>query len=240
MSKICIFDVDGTLTESTKEITDEMLQLLRELKNKDVQIVVVAGGSYHKVASQLKDLELFDKIYTECGAVYYENNSLVFQNNFTDHCDRQVLNSIIKQALREISEMDIVYSGMQTDFRKGLVYISPVGQQATDRERSLFMEMDKKYDTRRKLIEALKKIDTKDEFDLVLGGNVGISLYPKGWNKGQVMKYFHPEQDEIYFFGDRTDEDGNDYHIYKYPGVKGYHVDTYHDTMRYLRNLFFE
>lgn len=236
--RICIFDVDGTLTESTKQITKGVLDLIKKLKEKDIEIVVVAGGSYSKVIWQLCDKNIFDKIFTECGAIYYEKGCEIYHKNFIDFCDRNILNEIIRQALIEIAKMPILFSGHQIDFRSGLVYISPVGQQAGDLERNIFIKLDKQLNIRKKLIESLKEKDYKNEFDIVLGGNVGISVYPKGWDKGQIMKYFDLKKQEIYFFGDKIEPNGNDYGIYSYPGIRGFGVKSYEDTVNYLKQLF--
>lgn len=236
--KICIFDVDGTLVDSTKQITHEMLETVKNLKMKGIEIIIVAGGSYDKVIWQLQDHNIFNKIYTECGAIYYEDGTKIMHKNFIDSCDRNIVNNIIKRALLEISKMPIIYSGHQIDFRSGLIYVSPVGQQAGDYERSHFIELDKQMNLRELLVKSLKEEDQNDDFEIVFGGNVGVSVYPKGWDKSQVMKYFDVKNQEIYFFGDRVDPSGNDYSLYAYPGVNGFGVKTYKDTIEILEKLF--
>lgn len=237
-NKICIFDVDGTLADSTKQITNKMLKTIKSVKNRGIEIVVVAGGSYDKVMWQLQDNNIFNKIYTECGALYYEDGTKIRHKNFVDHCNKNILNNIIKRALFEISKMPIIYSGHQIDFRSGLVYISPVGQQAGDYERSHFIELDKQTKLRELLIKSLKEEDQYNEFEIVFGGNVGVSVYPKGWDKSQIMEYFDLRCQEIYFFGDRVDPSGNDYSLYSYSGVNGFGVKSYEDTIGILKVLF--
>jgi phosphomannomutase len=235
---ICIFDIDGTLTHSGVQITDEMFNVLNKLKSKNIELVAVGGGKYEIIKWQLRDSNLFDKIFAECGSIYYENNKLIEEKNIMDHCNRHILNEIIRSALFNISKLNILFSGNQIDVRKGLVYISPVGMQAIEYERNIFIELEKKEHIRKFLIEEFKKIDINDEFEIVLGGSVGIAVYPKGWNKAQIMKYFDINNNEIYFFGDRVDIDGNDYPLYSYPGIKGFGVKSYHKTITKLIKLF--
>jgi phosphomannomutase len=40
-------------------------------------------------------------------------------------------------------------------------------------------------------------------------------VFPIGWDKTYCLKYL-TDYDEIYFFGDKTDEGGNDHEIYEH------------------------
>jgi phosphomannomutase len=230
-----IFDIDGTLTESGKQITDDMLELLVKLKSK-YKLILVGGGNYEKIIWQMKNnYQLFDSIFSNCGSELYQDNKLVKRKNITESCDRKLLNELIRICLKEIANLNIIYSGNQIDFRSGLVYISPVGTQATDEERNIFIELDKKENTRLTMIEKLRKLDADNKFEIVLGGSVGFSIYPKGWNKAQILEYI--KDVDIYFFGDRTTQDGNDYPLYIHPRVKGFSVKNYQDTYNQLINF---
>ena len=45
------------------------------------------------------------------------------------------------------------------------------------------------------------------------------------------------DYDEIHFFGDRTAEGGNDYHLYVDPRVKGHSVKNPEDTIKQLTEI---
>ena len=184
---LLIFDVDGTLTESGKQISDKMLELLESLKNRDYELIIVGGGNYEKILWQLKNrYDLFNCIFVTCGAELYRDNTLIYKKNFLNFCNRKILNEMIRICLKDIAELDILYSGGQIDFRSGLVYVSPVGMQATDVERDMFIRLDKEKDIRKNMIGKLKDYDYSHQFDIVLGGSVGFSIYPVGWNKSQI------------------------------------------------------
>ena len=236
--QICIFDIDGTLTESGKQITNEMTLVLQKLKLNNIELVAVGGGTYEKIIWQLKDPLLFDKIFSECGSVYYEKNILIEEKNIIDFCNRNVLNEIIRSALINISSLPIIFSGNQIDFRKGLIYISPVGMQASEYERLIFINLDKEEKIRDSLIEKFKQIDVYNEFQIVQGGQVGIAVYLNNWDKSQIMKYFDVKKQKIYFFGDKVDPNGNDYTLYMYPGISAFGVSSYHGTINLLTNEF--
>jgi phosphomannomutase len=234
---ILIFDVDGTITDSGKQIDAKMLVALQSKKVQGAALILVGGGTYEKILWQIcGHYELFDSIFACCGTEMYKSNKLVHKKDMLGHCDKGLLNKIIKVCLLDIAELDIDYSGHQIEFRSGLVYVSPVGLQANDKERAAFIELDKKCGVRRKLIDKIRTIDTSGQFEVVIGGAAGIAIYPRGWNKAQIMEHINTEG-TVYFFGDKTDIDGNDYPLYSHPKVKGFNVKDYHDTCSKLACL---
>lgn len=238
MDKIILFDVDGTLTDSGSNITDDMIDILEKLYNNNYILGVVGGGNHSKIVSQLRHgIILFKYIFSECGSVVYIDNIQVEKNDMLanmTNSERNYLNEIIRQTLIEISHLPILFHGCQIDIRCGLIYISPPGMQATPIERLLFMQKDSELHIRNNMIKILKSVDYNNIYDIVLGGSVGIALYKKGCDKSQIMKYFDIKHNKIYFFGDKTDVDGNDYPLYSYPGIHGHSVSNYVDTMNQL------
>ncbi|PKU48977.1 phosphomannomutase 1 [Limosa lapponica baueri] len=77
---LCLFDVDGTLTPARQKIEPEVDAFLRELRER-VQIGVVGGSDYAKIAEQLGDgdevIDKFDYVFAENGTVQYKNGQLV-------------------------------------------------------------------------------------------------------------------------------------------------------------------
>ncbi|XWV24716.1 hypothetical protein QJ856_gp1067 [Tupanvirus deep ocean] len=241
---IILFDVDGTLTPSGDIIQPIMSHYLSIFSQKEgIELGIVGGGNYDKIKWQMQDsLKYFKYVFAECGAVIYVDGKLIAEKNMLDYCDRNVLNNIVKKALSEISQMPIIYHGNQIDFRKGLVYISPPGMQATNFERNIFIDLDTKLGVRKELLNKLNSFDSDEQFEITLGGAVGVAVYPKGWNKSQVLKYFSENniKDDIYYFGDRCEPDGNDYPIYIHPLVNGVAVKDYKDTIMKLSKIFIE
>jgi len=176
MKTVCIFDVDGTITESGKQIQSEMTDILEKLHKNGIKIVIVGGGTFEKIKWQLRGNPIFDKIYSECGSIYHYNNKLIRERNMMNHCDKQKLNALIKYAIDQILKYNIKYNSQQFEIRKGLVYLSPIGINATDEEREEFMIQDNKYNIRNNLILKLLEYDVDDEFEIVLGGKIGIRL----------------------------------------------------------------
>ncbi|AGC02112.1 phosphomannomutase [Acanthamoeba polyphaga moumouvirus] len=238
---IILFDIDGTLAVSGQKLTNDMVEILKLLHHKNFTLGLVGGGTYEKIKYQMDSaINLFKYIFSECGAVIHINNKLIFEKKMTDCCDRLLLNDIIRQAFISISQMPIIYNGNQIDFRKGLVYISPPGMQADIYERNYFLEADQKYNLRQKLLNDLKNIDKDNKFEISFGGSVGIAIHPVGWNKSQAVDYLcgFTDDSDIYYFGDRTEPDGNDYPIFIHPMINGISVTDYTDTIEKITTYF--
>ena len=74
------------------------------------------------------------------------------------------------------------------------------------------------------------------DLNVALGGQTGIDIGPLGSDKSQILRDFS-EDDELHFFGDRTENGGNDYSLaegVKSRGGKSYKVDTWKDTQKLL------
>ncbi|OXB71964.1 UNVERIFIED_CONTAM: hypothetical protein H355_001077 [Colinus virginianus] len=69
---LCLFDVDGTLTPARQKIEPEVDRFLQELRGR-VQIGVVGGSDYSKIAEQLGEgdevVNKFDYVFAENGTV---------------------------------------------------------------------------------------------------------------------------------------------------------------------------
>lgn len=257
---IFLFDLDGTLAESGKQIDNNISILLNKIKNKyNIKFGILGGGVFDKIKFQLNDnISLFDYIFSECGSVIYHKNNtndnyfnLIKKNNLIEFMGNEELdkiNKFIKNIIIEnkfINNLNSEQYGKNylnifdklkfIDVRNGLIYISPVGLLSNDIFRSKFLEYENNCNFRNKLINILNSVIDTEIYDVVLGGSIGISIYPKIWNKAQVVDYIKSENiNNIYFFGDKTMPNGNDYPIYIHDDVNGFSVDNIYDTQKIL------
>lgn len=246
MSKILLFDVDGTLCESGKKISQKMKTILQKLSDKNFLIGIIGGGRYEKIIEQLDNFQP-TYIFSECGSVYHKYNNttlnyeLIFSNDIRSHPYYKKMNELIKHCLRFISHRDYIVSGNFIDIRKGLIYVSLVGMQATDKEREDYINADKMSNYRQRLMKELgyKLVELKMEqhVSVVTGGEVGIAIYPKIWNKTQVLNYF-TKDDNISYFGDKFEEDGNDYLLINHPDVIGHPILNPDHTYTILDDIY--
>lgn len=52
MKNLFLFDVDGTLTESSQPLTKSMIDMLKKLSAKDI-LCLVSGGTYTNLITQI-------------------------------------------------------------------------------------------------------------------------------------------------------------------------------------------
>jgi phosphomannomutase len=237
-TKIILFDIDGTIAESGQKIDKEMKEIIDKISENYI-LGVVGGGKYEKIKSQLDDkFEKFDHIFAECGCVYYKNNHHIYTKNLRQHEMYKYINLLIKEALAFLSSVDYVLTGHFIDLRNGIVYISLIGMDATQDEREYFMNLDKEKHYRKNLLKELKEyafsLGIDDKLDILEGGSVGIGIYPKEYDKIQVLEHLK-DYGKIYYFGDKYQEGGNDYQIINHKNVCGYGVDSVNTTKNILR-----
>ena len=241
MKKLVLFDVDGTLAESSEKIDDDVKTLLKNLSQKDFTIGIVGGGRLDKILDQLDNNIYISHYFTECGCVYHKRNTsnnnnnnnkldLVYCKNIRSHALYDSINILIKHALYFLSQVDYTLTGNFIDLRNGIVYISLIGLNATNSERDVFFKLDEKNHYRKRLLsyldqEAIKQ-QIEREITICEGGKAGIAIYPNEYDKIQVLEYLEKDYKEIHYFGDKYEKGGNDYRLISSDKVIGHPVDS--------------
>jgi HAD superfamily hydrolase (TIGR01484 family) len=244
---LILFDIDGTIAESSQQVSQEMIAKITDKIEAGYDIGIVGGGTFEKATSQLGPLKIMH-YFTECGCVYHTRDSYgaiinVYKKNIRQHPLYSKINILVKEALQFIAKVDYEITGHFIDLRNGIIYISLIGMVATLEERALFIELNNKNNYRKQLINLLKNKawELKIENDVVIaeGGTVGVGIYPKEYDKVQVMEVIKPfGYTEIHYFGDKYEKDGNDYHLLNHKNVIPHRVNNLEETMRELELKF--
>lgn len=240
---IVLFDIDGTLTQSGKKVTSDVINVLKKLKEiNNIKLGLVGGGTIEKIKYQMFEiLDLFTYIFAESGAIVNVNNVTVLERNMLDYCDLQLLNKLKEKAIELISRVpNIPTDTKKIDVRTGLLYISIPGIDATDEQRNDFIMLNNKLNIKEHVLNELKLIDCLNKFEILYGGQVGISVSPKGFNKSMAMDFLIKNKlsEQVYYFGDKTDLNGNDYHIYNHELVTGIKVIDPTHTIKKINEIF--
>ena len=254
MTKLILFDVDGTIAESGDLIKDDMVSTLNKLKDNGYELGIVGGGKIDKILIQMDNKIEFDHYFSECGCVYHrlsksdnENAKLqeIYCKNIREHPLYGSMNKLIKICLQFLATVDYTLTGHFIDLRNGIIYVSLIGLTANQKERQYFMELDNKHNYRKQLLELLNiellEMDYIDKIDVVQGGSVGIAIYPSEYDKIQVLDYFEKNNykyDEISYFGDKYNMGGNDYKLLHNSNVIGYKTDSPEMTNKLLNDQF--
>lgn len=232
---IFLFDVDGTLTPSRCKATPEIIKMLKDLRKK-VRVGFVGGSNIEKQIEQVGDdcLSLFDYAFPENGLSFYKNGKLVKQERIIDYMKEDLYKKFVNFCLKYLSEIDIpIKRGTFIEYRDSMINISPIGRNCSSEERLEFFNYDKNEKVREKMVEALKKEFDCYDMDFVIGGQISIDCFPKGWDKRYCLKHIKNEGIEhVIFFGDMTHPGGNDYEIYIHPDVNGITVKSPDDTLK--------
>lgn len=261
---IIVFDVDGTITESSKEILDENAITLNKLKEK-YDIAVCGGGTLDKILIQMNGKIDFHHYFSECGCVYYKpvlytnikknifaiNNSInnkkselihIYSNNIRNHETYNKINLLVKECLHFFSKVNYTLTGHFIDLRIGIIYVSCIGMQATEEERNYFKKINENECIRKELIDILKEkakqLEIENKVSITYGGTVGIAIYPLEYDKIQILDTLRETYDEIIYFGDKYEKDGNDHNIICSDIVKGHKVDNVSETYDIIKNNY--
>lgn len=248
---IIVFDVDGTLVESSLEISDDNAIILNKLRE-TYDIAICGGGTLDKILKQMNNKVFFDHYFTECGCVYNKHiptntniNSLttVYKKNIRNHVMYDKINILIKECLSYFSEVEYTLTGHFIDLRCGIIYVSCIGMQASEDERNYFKILNKDDIIRKTLLEKLhNKLDEmnlKSEISVTYGGTVGIAIYPCEYDKIQILETINKyNYDNIIYFGDKYEIGGNDHLLIHSDKIIGHKIDAVDETFRILKEHY--
>ncbi|KAL4783492.1 eukaryotic phosphomannomutase-domain-containing protein [Aspergillus varians] len=247
---ICLFDVDNTLTPARKHATEEMLQVLSQLRQK-CAIGSVGGSDFSKQQEQLGTSSvnvttLFDFCFAENGLTAYRLGAPLTGNNFIEWIGEEKYQKLVNFILRYIADLDIPKKrGTFLEFRNGMINVSPIGRNASVEERDEFQEYDSVHNIRQPFVEALKKEFPDYGLSYSIGGQISFDVFPAGWDKTYCLRHVEAEKEvsgveykTIHFFGDKTFPGGNDFEIYDDSRTIGHSVQDPEDCLKQLRELF--
>ncbi|CAI2165074.1 9745_t:CDS:2 [Funneliformis geosporum] len=227
---IVLFDVDGTLTPARRKITPEIAEILKVLKKK-VVIGFVGGSDISKQQEQLGQnaIDEFDFAFSENGLTAYRLGKQLASQSFLDWIGEEKYSKLANFILKYIANLDLPKKrGTFIEFRNGMINVSPIGRNCSIEERNEFEAYDKIHNIRPKFVQALK--NAFPDYSLT---------FSIGWDKTYCLEHLESEGfKNIYFFGDKTYEGGNDYEIYIHPKVIGHSVKNPEETLKKLKELF--
>ena len=230
--KVCLFDMDGTLTPARKKINIEMVRVLIKLQNAGFKIGVVSGSDMEYIEEQC-NLLFEDFTFDHTNVLWYPCNGtkhytfnrsgkkvIHYENNMKEKLGSYAYNDVIRILLD--SQISIRYSlgaktmplsGTFIQYRGSMINWCPIGRDASEEERKEWVEIDKEYNVRLRMLDRLSAFPVFHSLSTRLGGETSFDIYPEGWDKTYALKNFS-EKDELYFIGDRCEKNGNDKEIY--------------------------
>jgi phosphomannomutase len=206
-----LFDVDGTLTSHRKKIDSGFRKMFgrwaEEQNNIGNKVFLVTGSDKKKTIQQI-GIALWRSLngcYQNCGNQLYRRGRLIKQSSWKMNVELRllVLNMIEKSFWYGVADTNI-------NERVGMVNISTIGRDCTDKQRKEYYNWDKHSLERESIARTIRL--AYPELDAAIGGQISIDVYPKGKDKAQVLDDM---EGETIFFGDTCEIGGNDYPIAK-------------------------
>ena len=222
-----IFDVDGTLTPSRGKIDKEFSKFFFDFcMHNDVYLVT--GSDKPKTVEQIgNDLyEMAKCVYNCSGNDVWQGKKHIHTNNWTiPEVAKYFLNGCLYESRFNLR------TGTHIEKRPGMVNFSVVGRGADAEQRQEYVAYDTSTNERNTIATAFNTMFP--DLEAKVGGETGIDISPKGFDKSQIIKDFDKE-DTTWFFGDAIYEGGNDLPIANV--VKHFRkVDGWKQTMEYLQ-----
>ena len=109
--------------------------------------------------------------------------------------------------------------------------------------RANFKSLNKNDIIRKDLLEILhnklRELNIENEISVTYGGTVGIAIYPREYDKIQILETITKDNyDKIIYFGEKYEIDGNDHLLIQSDKVIGHKIDTVEDTYRILKEQY--
>ncbi len=201
-----IFDLDGTLCESTKCLLPEMQHMLK-LLSQDYDIWVTTGTSHQKLLTQIPAdvLSCLTGVYCSLGTEYYNNGQLV------SRLDAEFSQSLLLelQAVFEACEFAHKHECAIT-YRNAMINFSVLTPGSSDTLRKQFATWDHETNFRNRIVMHLKNM--YPQYNFAAGGMVSIDITQTGVDKSVIVDNEKLKTDVI-FFGDKAEPLGNDYPV---------------------------
>jgi len=204
-----IFDVDGTLTPSRQKIVHEFwAPFLIFCRNHNVYLVT--GSDREKTVEQV-GLDIFytaKRVYNCSGSDVYAKDANVYRDDWT--LPKDVENFLLDELAYSCFP---IRNGLHIEHRPGTVNFSVLGRgKDPSVGRDEYIKWDKERLERQDIADRIRK--QFPDLYVALGGQTGLDIAPKGRGKEQILRDF--PDGNIKFFGDKMDEDGNDYTIIRF------------------------
>ncbi len=214
--KVIIADMDNTLCESCRPISDEIAQEIDRIVGSGYIFAVISGSKpehiYEQVARYLDaSIHLLGNSGTRC---YFGNKNgikEIFSDNLSS-ASRIKIRKALEGLCKEFNLIPLTSKEDQIQDRGTQITFSVLGRNASH-------DLKEAYDTnagkRKKFMEWLSP--RLRDFEVRIGGTTSIDITKKGRDKGVCIKEFCKrngvEARECLFFGDSIYAGGNDYSI---------------------------
>ena len=228
-----LFDIDGTLTPSRTKIDNQFSAWLEHFATHSA-CYWVTGSPKYMTERQLGGVyNLAIRAYQCSGTDVWEQNNNIRRSDWKLP---DLARSFLMQTFSEETFDQKCDPSVCIHERPGMVNYSVIGPCDDMNQRESFIKWEHLANSRSKTADAFNTMFP--ELQATIGGETGIDIGPIGSNKSQILADFDISQ--VVFFGDKTEEGGNDYEIaeaVKAAGGKVHAVNGWEETWKILKEL---
>lgn len=217
MVKMCIFDVDGTLYDTTHHrILDSTIHTIKKLKENGIKVVIATGRCHYGLGKALNDLQMDYVIAVNGGVIVNKQQEVLVRHDF----GLEDVNKINEFALKThaglcwkfIDHMYIYQFPEKIDWYEGQIN-SDIGSEpfidCFTKDHHL-LDMPQSASVNADPIEVEKEFNHHESIQFISCGGDGYDVVLKGMNKGkgiaELMKITGFKRDEIMVFGDNYND----------------------------------
>ena len=227
-----IFDVDGTLTPSRKQIdigfSAEFLIFCCKFDT-----YLVTGSDREKTIEQV-GLDIYNRckrVFNCSGSDIYDGKNSVYRSDWKPS-DKLI--SFLNDEL-DYSNFPIK-TGNHIEYRPGVINFSILGRgEGNMNGRDEYVKWDRNTGERILIADRIK--NQFPDLNVQIGGQTGLDI--SNSDKSQIIKFFNFD-DEVHFFGDMMEEGQNDYPLaraVKERLGKTYHVKDWEETRTWVNRF---
>lgn len=242
---LVMFDLDDTLAPSKTAMSDEMVELFREMLSRSLGCII-SGGQMGQFQSQVLDrlgdfpdranLHLMPTNGTrylrwEADPAGAGTWATVYAEDLSDDQKARAL-AVVEEGARELGLWEEKTWGPILEDRGSQITFSALGQSApVDAKAAWDPDGRKKESLRAYAADRLPDLEVRS------GGSTSVDITAKGIDKAygarRLMEILGLDTGDILFFGDRLDEGGNDRPVMEL-GIESIPVHGWEDTFAKL------
>ena len=242
--KIIIFDLDGTLTVSKQDLSEEMANLFKKLLS-NYLVAVISGGFFKQFQKQFlsnlnaskEEMSRLILLPTSGTTMYrYENDDWkeIYCNEIEESERKRIIKKL-EEAIEHFGLKPKEQFGDLIEDRKTQITYSGLGQLAPP-------ELKKDWDPskeKRKLIKDYIKNDIGN-YSIGIGGMTSIDITRPGIDKAYGIRKIEEQLNvpisEMVFVGDALQEGGNDFPA-RTTGIDCIEVIGPEETKKYIESI---